>query len=74
MSALLIVAAAIGHVGNARLLSLAGWSFVAGIVVFSGSLHALALTGTGILGAITPIGGLAFLVGWASLAFFAAAS
>ena len=71
--ALLIVAAAIGHVGAARLLTIAGWAFVAGIVIFSGSLYALALTGTGILGAITPIGGLAFLIGWASLAFFAAA-
>jgi uncharacterized membrane protein YgdD (TMEM256/DUF423 family) len=71
--ALLIVAAAIGHIGAARLLTIAGWAFVAGIVIFSGSLYALALTGTGILGAITPIGGLAFLIGWASLAFFAAA-
>jgi uncharacterized membrane protein YgdD (TMEM256/DUF423 family) len=71
--ALLGVAAAIGHAGAARLLTLAGWAFVAGIVVFSGSLYALALTGTGILGAITPIGGLAFLIGWACLAFFAAA-
>ena len=71
--ALLGVAAAIGHAGAARLLTLAGWAFVAGIVVFSGSLYALAFTGTGILGAITPIGGLAFLIGWACLAFFAVA-
>src|SRR5450631_4055849 len=63
--ALLIVSSAIGHLGNARLLVLAGWSFFVGILVFSGSLYALALTSTGILGAITPIGGLAFLVGWA---------
>jgi uncharacterized membrane protein YgdD (TMEM256/DUF423 family) len=72
--ALLLVAAAIGHIGNARLLTVAGWSFFVGIVVFSGSLYALALTNTGILGAITPIGGLAFLIGWACLALFAAAS
>jgi uncharacterized membrane protein YgdD (TMEM256/DUF423 family) len=45
----------------------AGWAFIAGIVVFSGSLYALALTGVTILGAITPIGGLAFLVGWGLL-------
>src|SRR5262245_66566039 len=51
--ALLLVAAAIGHIGSARLLTIAGWSFVAGILVFSGSLYALALTNTGILGAIT---------------------
>lgn len=71
--ALLIVAAAIGQFGQARLLVFAGWSFVAGIVIFSGSLYALALTGTGALGAITPVGGLGFLIGWACLAFFAAA-
>jgi uncharacterized membrane protein YgdD (TMEM256/DUF423 family) len=70
--ALLITAAAIGRMGDARLLSMAGWSFVAGIVLFSGSLFALALTGITTLGAITPIGGLAFLVGWACLAVFAA--
>ena len=52
---------------------IAGWSFIAGILIFSGSLYALALTGTGMFGAITPIGGLGFLIGWACLAFFAAA-
>jgi uncharacterized membrane protein YgdD (TMEM256/DUF423 family) len=71
--ALLVVAAAIGHLGAARLLSMAGWLFFAGILLFSGSLYALALTGTTVLGAITPIGGLAFLAGWACLALFAAA-
>jgi uncharacterized membrane protein YgdD (TMEM256/DUF423 family) len=71
--ALLIVSAAIGQIGNARLLVLAGWFFFAGILLFSGSLYALALTGTGILGAITPVGGLLFLIGWGCLAFFAAA-
>ena len=44
------------------------WLFVAGIVLFSGSLYALALTDVKILGAITPLGGLAFLVGWIWLA------
>lgn len=43
--------------------------FQAGIVLFSGSLYALALTGARGLGAITPIGGLAFLVGWLWLAY-----
>ena len=70
--AILIVAAAIGHLGDARLLVTAGWFFVAGVFLFSGSLYGLALTGTGILGAITPIGGLLFLIGWACLAVFAA--
>ena len=45
----------------------AGWSFTAGIVLFSGSLYTLAFTGVTALGAITPIGGLAFLLGWALL-------
>ena len=56
-----------------ELLSLAGWFFVAGIFLFSGSLYALALSGVTTLGAITPLGGLAFLIGWACLAIFAAA-
>ena len=70
--ALLAVAAAVGHFGPVRLLMLAGWAFIAGTLIFSGSLYALALTGTGMFGAITPIGGLGFLIGWACLAIFAA--
>src|ERR1051326_2400212 len=69
--ALLIVAAAIGRIGNATLLTVSGWAFFAGILLFSGSLYALALTGVRILGAITPLGGLFFLIGWACLAAFA---
>ena len=69
--AVLIVAAAIGHIGNARLLVIAGWFFFAGTLLFSGSLYVLALSGVGLLGAITPIGGLLFLIGWACLAVFA---
>jgi uncharacterized membrane protein YgdD (TMEM256/DUF423 family) len=49
----------------------AGWSFVAGTVLFSGSLYVLALTGQRWLGAITPLGGVAFLVGWGALAWAA---
>ena len=47
----------------------AGWLFLAGIVVFSGSLYVLSLTGMRWLGAITPLGGLAFLTGWLCLAW-----
>lgn len=47
----------------------AGWLFAAGIVLFCGSLYLLALTGTRALGAVTPFGGLAFLAGWALLAW-----
>ncbi len=46
----------------------AGWAFIVGIVVFAGSLHLMVLTGAQWLGAITPLGGLAFLVGWVALA------
>lgn len=50
-------------------LHAAGWCFVAGIIVFSGSLYVLVLTDTGWLGAITPLGGVAFIAGWALLAW-----
>ncbi len=54
------------------LLGWAGWLFLLGTVLFSGSLYALALSGVRWLGAITPLGGLAFLAGWACLAVSAA--
>jgi uncharacterized membrane protein YgdD (TMEM256/DUF423 family) len=50
---------------------LAGWLFVAGTLLFSGSLYVLALTGIRWLGAITPLGGVAFLAGWICLALAA---
>jgi uncharacterized membrane protein YgdD (TMEM256/DUF423 family) len=49
----------------------AGWLFIAGTVLFSGSLYALALSGVRWLGAITPFGGAAFLAGWLCLALSA---
>ena len=52
---------------STRLLQWAGNLFVAGTVVFSGSLYLLAFTGIGWLGAITPIGGVCFLVGWGAM-------
>ena len=54
------------------LIVAAGWLFTAGIVLFSGSLYLMAFTGVTLLGAITPIGGVAFLLGWACLALAAA--
>ncbi len=48
--------------------ALGGWLLLAGVVVFSGSLYTLALTGERWLGAVTPIGGLFFMAGWAVLA------
>jgi uncharacterized membrane protein YgdD (TMEM256/DUF423 family) len=49
------------------LIRTAGWSFATGIVLFSGSLYVLALSGITIFGAVTPFGGLAFLLGWGLL-------
>jgi uncharacterized membrane protein YgdD (TMEM256/DUF423 family) len=50
-------------------LAVAGWLFVAGTVVFSGSLYVLAVTGQRWLGAVTPLGGAAFIAGWLVLAW-----
>lgn len=50
-------------------VSASGWLFVAGTLLFSGSLYALALSGMRGLGAITPIGGAAWIIGWACLAW-----
>jgi uncharacterized membrane protein YgdD (TMEM256/DUF423 family) len=69
--ALLAVVVAIGRWPNSSLPVIAGWLFIAGIVVFSGSLYLLVMTGTRWLGAITPIGGVAFIAGWLLLALAA---
>ena len=50
------------------LIVVAGYSFIAGIAIFSGSLYALSITGIKWLGAITPIGGVAFIIGWSCMA------
>jgi len=65
-AAILVVALAMAR-SSGWLMSAAGWSFVVGIVLFSGSLYLLAWTGTTRFGMITPIGGLAFLAGWTCL-------
>ena len=62
--ALLAVAALMGRVQSQQLLLLSGGLFTAGIFLFSGSLYALAITGITWLGAITPLGGIAFIGGW----------
>lgn len=54
--------------GSPRLLNVAGWSFVVGILLFPGSLYVLVLTGKTWLGMVAPIGGTAFIVGWVALA------
>lgn len=66
--ALVAVGVLLAQRGPNALLTWSGFLFVAGTVLFSGSLYALALSGLRPLGAITPFGGLAFLAGWACLA------
>lgn len=63
--ALLARAGAISLPGQARV----AWLLFAGIVIFSGSLYVLAISGVRALGAITPVGGLAFIAGWVVLAY-----
>lgn len=58
-----LVAVLAAHVAG-RFPHWAAWSFLAGIVLFSGSLYTMALTGTRALGMVTPLGGLALLAGW----------
>ncbi len=67
--ALLIVALLLLRTDSPTILVFSGWAFVVGIAIFSGSLYALSLTDIKILGAITPLGGAAFIVGWLCLAY-----
>lgn len=69
--ALLGVVAVISRWPQAGSAVWAGWLFVIGIVIFSGSLYILAFTGIRWLGAITPIGGVAFIAGWVCLVWTA---
>lgn len=68
---LILVGLAGLHLPHSAWLESAGWAMVAGIVLFSGSLYLLSLTGLGWLGAITPFGGAAFIAAWALFAFAA---
>ncbi len=66
---------AVGLLATTRpgpLANAAGWCFAIGVLLFSGSLYALTLSGVRVLGAVTPVGGLLFLIGWALLAVHAA--
>jgi uncharacterized membrane protein YgdD (TMEM256/DUF423 family) len=61
---LLIIGLLISKVGASPLFTWSGWLMLIGIIFFSGSLYVLSLTKIGILGAITPIGGVCFLAAW----------
>ena len=65
---LLLIGLAAFHLPESAYLRSAGWAMLAGIVLFSGSLYLLALTGLTWLGAITPFGGTAFIAAWALFA------
>jgi uncharacterized membrane protein YgdD (TMEM256/DUF423 family) len=67
--ALLLTGLLTGHFQDIKAFSQAAWLFIAGILIFSGSLYVLSLTGITILGAITPLGGVAFIMGWVWLLF-----
>ena len=62
--ALLAVGLLAVHLPESGLLRTSGWLMAAGVLIFSGSLYALALSGVRVLGAITPVGGAAFLAAW----------
>lgn len=68
VSALLATAWAYSRWPKTLILT-SGWLFIVGIVLFSGSLYLLSITGIKALGAITPLGGLAFMIGWLCLAW-----
>jgi uncharacterized membrane protein YgdD (TMEM256/DUF423 family) len=65
---LLVVALLLLQFPGAALFQWTGWLALVGIILFSGSLYVMALTGIKVLGAITPIGGLAFIGAWLLLA------
>jgi len=65
---LLAIGLVAAQMPGSALLKASGWVMLAGIVLFSGSLYLLALTGARALGAATPLGGVAFLAAWALLA------
>ncbi|HEX7918478.1 MAG TPA: DUF423 domain-containing protein [Gemmatimonadales bacterium] len=65
--ALLLVAVISASAPQRRTVAAAGWFFVGGTLLFSGSLYLLALTGTRWWGAVTPVGGVCFLAGWVCL-------
>ena len=69
--ALGLVVVAMQYWPKTNLPTIAGWLFIVGIVIFSGSLYILSTSGVRWWGAITPIGGVAFIAGWACLAFAA---
>lgn len=61
---LILVGITAGQRGESKKLNVAGWMFLIGVILFSGSLYVLSISGIKVLGAITPLGGIAFIIGW----------
>lgn len=68
---LILIAVLADKLGSSSMVNVSGWALFIGIVLFSGSLYALSLSGIKVLGAITPLGGVSFLLGWILLAIAA---
>ncbi len=68
---LLLIALFFDKFAYSEIVKWSGWLLFIGIIIFSGSLYVLAISGLKILGAITPIGGVAFILGWLLLAYAA---
>jgi len=66
--ALLLVALLLSRAESQTFFAVGGWAFMTGTIIFSGSLYALSLTDIKWLGAITPLGGVALIIGWGCLA------
>lgn len=64
---LIVVAFTADKLGNSPMIVWSGWLMLAGIIVFSGSLYTLSISGISKLGMVTPLGGIAFIAGWALL-------
>jgi uncharacterized membrane protein YgdD (TMEM256/DUF423 family) len=64
---ILIVGVLAGNIAASSLLNWSGWLMLIGIILFSGSLYILSISGIKVLGAITPLGGVAFLIAWVLL-------
>jgi uncharacterized membrane protein YgdD (TMEM256/DUF423 family) len=68
---IIIVGILLGNVSASSILSWSGWLMLIGIILFSGSLYVLSLSGIKVLGAITPLGGVSFLIAWVLIVVFA---
>ncbi|MDQ0271777.1 DUF423 domain-containing protein [Cytobacillus purgationiresistens] len=68
---LLIIGVLLSKIPDSSLLTWSGWLMLFGIILFSGSLYVLSVTGISVLGAITPIGGVGFLVAWVLMIIYA---